>query len=285
MKRFVNVVNISKISPENLEKVQNVINGKEYLYQAEVIKKSIKLLLAGLVGLLQPVRTVEPKPYLALVSQFNVPMLGSELGKESDANAAFTEFFEMLRPDLRLTKANCDKIMALYETAGLSSILWETLFDDQQYVIRKMFYYKGIEWFDFPVTELTDFDKLWQKLDATPVSSGNFDMRYIVPSYLLSEINGYYHPFFRHLNTYVPLDYVFSMVGPHVFNQSIIFDGPEEVEFRFDTISNPAPEIVFLKLSKLFQCKVEHFYNDYPSHTSGSYRYRNGTVIDVLPKK
>lgn len=280
MQWFVNYVNVSDISADNMIKLVSLIRGEEYAYYVEALNRSIKLLIAGYVGILKLYKEVEPQPFLFLIDRFNVPVITAQQGEESTANIAFTEFFEMLTPGLLLTKDNATRIIGLYQQTNLSSITWASLSEYQRKLLCKLLLYKGVDWFGYSVSEKSDFAAMWQNLDSSSLNPTSFDMRYFAPSYLLTEINGFQRPLFKYLHRFA-MD-TFSLHGPYVFNQNIVYAHSTEIELRFDTLNQPKKEIVLLTLSRHYQCKVLHFYHDQQNQVSGFNSYKNGRVIDIF---
>lgn len=280
MKCFINYVNISDVTADNMNKLLDAIKGEEYAYYVEALNKSIKLLIAGYVGILKLYKRVEPRPFLFFVDHFNVPVITSQKGEKSAANIAFTKFFEMLDPHLALTKDKAALIVKYHRQTNISSVNWASLSEYQRNLLRKLFLYKGNDWFGYTVNETSNFAAMWQSLDSATVNLRSFDMRYFGPSFLLTEINGYQRPLFKYLHRFTHETY--NLHGHYVSNQKIVYIRPTEIELKLDTLNQPKKEVVLVGLSKFFECKVLHFWHDYQHEVSGFGSYKNGKTVNIF---
>lgn len=283
-KWFCNYITISEISLVNLAKLKSMINGDNYPYHAEAICKATKLLIAGYAGILEPSHVLSPLPHLALIDHFNAEKLDARLGGKSFENTVYTEFLELLKPDLKLTRSVSEKIIELYDQSRLADLKWSMLADYQQKLIAKMFYFKGTDWFGIAVDEYNDLSLLWSSFDKKPVLYQRFDMRFVVPSYLLAEINGKGTGIFKHLDRSISLFEMYGLSGSIAYCQSWDLHQNNGIILRFDTPFLPPRDYIFIELSNRYQCRIEHIYTDYQNHHNGGGRYQNGQIVDLLSK-
>lgn len=281
---FCNHVTISEISETNIAKLSILVKGDNYPYHTEATCKATKLLIAGYAGIFRPTHLIGPMPHLALIDHFNVTHLDAQIGDNTFENAIFTEFLEMLKPDLKLTRVVSEKIIELYDQSKLTDIKWSMLTDFQQDLIGKMFSFKGADWFGMAIDRYNDLGYLWSTFDLKPHTYNRLDMRFVIPTYLLAEINGKGFGIFKHLDRSISLIKTYGPSGPVVFNQSWDFEPTKGITIRFDTPLQPPKSGLFSELSNRFQCKIEHSYTDFNNLRTGTGRYQNGQIVDLLSK-
>lgn len=283
-KWYCNYVSINDISDTDIAKLSVLVNGHNYPYHCEATCKATKLLLAGYAGILRPTNVIKPMPHLGLIDHFNAHHLDAQPGEATFENTVFTEFLGLLEPDLKLTQSVSEKIIELYHQSRLADLEWSMLSDYQQDLIAKMFCFKGADWFGIAVGRGNDLGFLWSTFDIKPHTYNRLDMRFVIPSYLLAEINGKGIGIFKHLDRSISLLDVYGLSGPVVFNQSWDFNQATGVTLRFDTPFQPPKDCLFAELSNRFQCKIEHSYTDFQNIHTGTGRFQNGQIVDLLSK-
>ena len=241
--------NLKNISHE-LVNAANLISGEIYPYFEEAIAQSIKLFVAGCAGVLKPVRELHFLPYPQLVSH--------GIGEKSLRNEVYTKWLELFIANTELDEQTCKQIKDLYAQTGLAVARFESFTADEQVIINSLFAQKGHDWLAAIPENKGDLH-YWWKLDAVFMAKP-FDMRFILPTKLIPEINGYGAGLFVHSTCYHLYLERYGVKSPVVWE--ILMDDHSDnfIRVHFDTAWNPISQGIVEALSQKYRCAVTHHY-------------------------
>lgn len=253
---------------EHIVAVKRLLNADLQPTHQEAILKSRKLFVAGCAGLL---RTVEPIEF-----QIFPQLVRAGIGVKTPQNQAFTDWLVLLKTEPDLDIGVSRYICTLYEESGLGFRSWDTLKYAEQSILSILLSQTKSDWFNFPFMEndLTAL-KYWKMFDEKSVPVG-FDMRFLVPTQLLPEINGMSGSLFDYQSTFQLYHDLYETRWPYGMNVKIRQLTKTSIEVEFDTLWNPPSEQVISSLSEIYGCDITHTFSERGIETLGFCKYQFG---------
>lgn len=256
------------------EAIVNFAKGAIDPYFSKAVLASIKLFLAGCAGILKPVDPVDYRPYPDLLKH--------GIGETTERNIAYQEWLELLIANSELTEDTCARIISVYEKTGLPAIDWRMLNAEQQAAIGALLDQKHFDWLEFRMEPVTH-EALWKELSVTPDQCRPFDMRYLIPSRLACEINGFNGKLLDGVtNSYDLYCHLYGVKWPVGYSISVEEANENLLIVDFDTPWAPPDVEVFKRLSDLYQCRIDHYYSELGACYCGHSEYQKGKIVDAL---
>ncbi|QIQ22136.1 DUF1281 domain-containing protein [Zophobihabitans entericus] len=225
-------------------------------FHLRAIRHSIKLFTAGCAGILQPVTDMAYAPYPDLVK------FGQ--GENNKANEAFSVWLKCLEADIPLSSIQSERICSLYEDTELTNLNWFNLSREQIAIIVHLFNQNGDYWFGHS-GQITEDDAIfyWNNyLDILPLQA-DFDLRYIVPTSLASELNGH-NKLLKGIESirdfYIK---TYCVDSPEINEINVMPQNDFGLIVEFDTQLAQLSENVIIALSGQHKCDVVYTYNTY----------------------
>lgn len=254
-----------------IQEVQALMTGALYPHHKEAINLSIKMFVAGCVGILKPTSPVACERFPELT--------GHGIGTPGAASQAFSEWLALFNDDLELTDENARLIVAIYARTGLATLAWEALLPEQQLDIQALHNQQRRDW----ALSSAITGEWWSQLDEKPQAMP-FDMRQLVPTRLSAEINGFNGGllFVTTSACELYLD-LYGIKWPRAYEsqmeEGMTTADQASLQFDFDTPWGSPDSIVLKTLSERYQCSVIHYFSERGEGFCGMSQYVSGKVI------
>ncbi|WP_299021251.1 DUF1281 domain-containing protein [uncultured Photobacterium sp.] len=255
---------------KHLDYIENVINGTIQSYQKAARDMSIKIFIAGVIGILKPTKVCKFDPYPALVSNGG--------GEDNTANQAFQQWIDMLNANAELNTDNVFTIYQLYLQTGISSLKYDDLTDNQKQRCEAIFAEKKFDWTgSFGSADCSnwfDTEIEWKGEGC----DGHLDIDLIVPPSVLVELNGFNGKFLKGVSS--GYDDAVNRCGTKwsiVEVHNVEREG-RELSFYFESAWSPALPLG-QRLSEEFSLTVNHYFVEQGCDFTGFYIYEDGNAI------
>ncbi|AWK41053.1 DUF1281 domain-containing protein [Photorhabdus laumondii subsp. laumondii] len=261
--------------PDQLDALRQWGLGDRIPYYGQAIHQSIKLFVAGCVGLLQPTETTDFLLYPALVAKGT--------GGDSPENRAFEQWLALLKENVALDEVTSQQIDRLYQQSGLAERKWETLLPTAQKTIMALFNQKSCDWFGLvDWNGERDTEMLWSHLDDRLTETVPCDLFLLIPTHLASEINGFCGGLLRdHETTHELYIRLYGMAQPRGYDIAWKHNDDGSLTGHFDkTPREPWYEKIIAPLSRQYHCHITHYFKGARSFC-GYDTYRNGQREEV----
>jgi len=260
-------------SPDTKHAIMNFAKGDMDPYFFKAVLASIQLFTAGCAGVLKPVTPVSYAPFPDLVKH--------GIGKVNEQNNAFSQWLNLLQANCELNKEICNLILSLYEKTGVANLSWDSFSNEQHETISALFERKRHDWFDFTWGQQPVDHQTWKELSRFPDKDHSFDMRYLIPSRLASEINGFNGGLLEGVvRTYDLYKDTYGVKWPIANNFNISAKNDSFIIVDFDTPWSPPAQEVFQRLSRIHGCRVHHYYSEEGMGFCGYAEYDKGLLMD-----
>lgn len=242
-------------------------------YLSRSIQASIKLFIAGYAGILKPVGSARYSPFPDLLKH--------GVGEVNDCNSAFHDWLHLLQANSDLTKETCEQILNLYAKTGLPDLAWDQLSEDQQACVAELLDRKHHDWLGFDWGKTRSHEDMWKSLNETSGTASPFDMRYLIPTQLAPEINGFNGKLLKDIiSTYDLYLHLYDVKWPVGHSIGIEEASESLVIVDFDTPWGPPAQEVFRRLSALYQCRIVHYFCEQGMGFCGFAEYENAAFVN-----
>jgi hypothetical protein len=245
------------------------------LLQRQAVRAAVKLFLAGVGGLLKPVKPMTFELY---------PELIRGLGANTPENEAFTHFMLLLISDITLEEEHCHTLLELLEISGLKHRYWGNLPKTSRTRIAPLLKNSACDWSGLYFRRLP-LDIVWAKLDvAEPVIlDEQFSLNALLPPSLLVELNGFNGHLF-HGKVPSGYDDNCDRLGTKwaEVNVAVLEDvlGSEDVRLEFDTAWSPAIPPIEVLASRYPNMTITHYFCEAGMCFCGYRRYEKGDLYE-----
>lgn len=255
------------------EDIFRFAKGETDPYLSRAIQASIKLFIAGYAGILKPVSPARYSPFPDLLQH--------GIGEMNERNSAFHDWLHLLQANSDLTKETCEQILNLYAKTGLPDLAWDQLSEVQQASVAELLDRKHHDWIGFDWGKPRTHEDMWQSLTETSDTASPFDMRYLIPTQLAPEINGFNGKLLKDIiPTYDLYLHLYDVKWPVGHRINIEEVSESLVIVDFDTPWGPPTQEVFRRLSALYPCRIVHYFCEQGMGFCGFAEYVNAALVN-----
>jgi hypothetical protein len=251
------------------------ITGADVPRHRHAVQQSIQLFLAGCAGILKPVRTTSFPPFQGLVR--------GGVGLSTPTNQAFEQWLGLLLKDAALNGETIKCIDRLYQQSGLASLKWESIPASARDIIAELITRQYADWFGLASSNAEpDVASSWQRLCQYPQRSQPCDMLAVIPTRLITELNGSIGLMKDIATTTTLYGRLYGTEWPS--GQAVKWqrNTPNSLTLQMCTPWSPPSGAVIGEMSGLFDCEVRHHYNESVSGIRGYDCYDQGEHVDSM---
>lgn len=234
-----------------VDELQLWVTGNIVPRYRHAVLQSRRLFLAGVAGILKPIKPAFYPPYPGL--------LGKGTGASSPQNQAFENWLGLLQKDVYLTVENIRLIERWYCQSGIEAVKWENIPLTAQQCMANVLHRKYADWFGMVgVSEELDPGGCWSAMVVASNRTVPCDMMAIIPSRLTAEINGS-EDFLKGMSSTTSLyGRQYGTEWPAGQNVTVVRECTSCLIVQFDSLGYPPTGELMAALSALYSCQIEH---------------------------
>lgn len=253
---YPNKLRFKNIDSEKIDEIKKFIYGNITPYYFNAIQKSIKVFIAGYVGILKPIEPVEFPACFELVN--------NGIGESTESNIEYTTWLKIIKTNPPLDQQQSEIIENLCSSIISKLVNYNNLTETQKEKILYLLNKKAYDWLGVNHVKNNEVGLYYDNLGIVNSENSNqFDMRLIIPTFILQEIKGFNGELLDIESNYDLFMRQYGVKWPRGFNTTIttfteVDTLKENLIIDFYT-PNGNPHIeVLVELSKKYYCKFKY---------------------------